>query len=75
MSAQLLEMLSPFATNGRCEKTSYDDFYLEVSGSGSSSAQQGIPEQIGVAVHVVGGRSFAALPAILRHAVQVIAST
>lgn len=69
MSAQLLELLSQFASNGQCEKTSYDDFYLEVHSS--PAAQQDAAEQAGAGVRVIGGDSFHVLPAMLRHAVQV----
>ena len=73
VSAQLLALLSTFAANGQCEKTSYDDFYLEVHATSSTiTSQQDCSPPTEGTVHVVGDSSFAALPAVLQLAVQVL---
>ena len=73
VSAQLLALLSTYAANGQCEKTSYDDFYLEVHATSSAiTSQQDCSLPTDGAVHVVGDSSFAALPAVLQQAVQVL---
>lgn len=52
VSAQLLALLSTFAANGQCEKTSYDDFYLEVHSSSSAEVvPQGCSASAGEGVH------------------------
>ena len=72
VSAQILTLISQHAKNGNCEKTSYDDFYVEVIFDSASLAETEIwlPPADHV-VHVLGGGSFSALPAVLKRAVQV----
>ncbi|KAL3159483.1 hypothetical protein ABBQ38_009904 [Trebouxia sp. C0009 RCD-2024] len=71
VSAQVLALISQHATNGECEKTSYDDFYIEVVPDGASlrTAETWMPSADHI-VHVIGGTSFGALPAVLKCAVQ-----
>lgn len=75
VSAQVLALISQHATNGECEKTSYDDFYIEVVPDGASlrTAETWMPSADHI-VHVIGGTSFGALPAVLKCAVQVTRS-
>ena len=72
VSAQLLTLISQHATNGNCERTSYDDFYVEVMPDSASlaKAEKWLPPADHV-MHVLGGASFGALPAVLKWAVQV----
>ena len=72
MSAQILALISQHATSGECEKTSYDDFYIEVQPCASqlSAAAAWLPP-VDTEVHILGGSSFTALPATLKQAVQV----
>lgn len=71
VSAQILALITQHAANGQCEKTSYDDFYLEVSAGPSmlSSAAVWVPPA-DTGLHILGGGSFDALPAMLKWAVQ-----
>ena len=72
VSAQVLTLISQHATNGNCEKTSYDDFYVEVMPDSAKLAKAEtwvLPAD--QAVHVLGGSSFSTLPAVLKWAVQV----
>lgn len=72
VSAQLLALLSTFAANGQCEKTSYDDFYLEIHSSMSAGdIKQDLQLSADQEVHVIGGSKMDMLPAILCQAVQV----
>ena len=72
VSAQILSLISQHATNGQCEKTSYDDFYLEVLPEASAlpalAAWQPLADH---EVHILGGSDFSALPAVLKLGVQV----
>ena len=72
VSAQILTLISQSATNGNCEKTSYDDFYVEIVPDNASLVKAGtwLPPADHV-VHVLGDGSFSALPAVLKCAVQV----
>ena len=72
VSAQVLTLISQHAMNDNCEKTSYDDFYLEVLPDSASlaKAETWLPPA-DQAVHVLGGGSFSTLPAVLKQAVQV----
>ena len=71
VSAQILAVISQHATNGECEKTSYDDFYLEVLPDSSVliTAETWLPAADSE-VHVIGGSDFAALPAVLKWAAK-----
>lgn len=72
VSAQLLALLSTFAANGQCEKTSYDDFYLEVHSSKAAvHNQQRWEPAADQEVHIIGSAGMETLPDILRQAVQV----
>ena len=73
VSAQILGLISQHATNRQCERTSYDDFYLEVVPADAQlSAIDGwkLPNQN--ELHILGDIDFTALPAVLKCAVQVI---
>lgn len=72
VSAQLLALLSTFAANGQCEKTSYDDFYLEIHSSKAAvHGQQRREPAADQEVHVIGNTGLDKLPDILRQAVEV----
>ncbi|KAA6424352.1 MAG: DNA polymerase eta-like [Trebouxia sp. A1-2] len=72
VSAQVLALISQHATNGQCEKTSYDDFYLEVLPDAAklSASDAWIPPS-SVDLHILGGTGFHALPPILKWGAQV----
>ena len=72
VSAQVLALISQHATNGQCEKTSYDDFYLEVLPDAASLTASDAwfpPNNVGL--HILGGTGFNALPPILKRGLQV----
>lgn len=73
VSAQILALISQHATNRQCEKTSYDDFYLEVVPADAQlSASDGWQPPDHSKMHILGDTSWAALPAVLKWAVQVM---
>ena len=67
VSAQVLALISQHATNGQCEKTSYDDFYLEVLPDAAklTASDAWFPPN-NVDLHILGGIGFNALPPILK---------
>ena len=72
VSAQVLALISQHATNGQCEKTSYDDFYLEVLPDAAKlTASDAWFPPSNVDLHVLGDTGFNALPPILKWGVQV----
>ena len=73
VSAQILALVSQQATNRQCEKTSYDDFYLEVMPADAQlSASDGWQPPDHSDMHILGDSSFTELPAVLKWAVQVM---
>jgi len=65
-------LISQHATNGQCEKTSYDDFYLEVLPDAAKlTASDAWFPPSNVDLHVLGDTGFNALPPILKWGVQV----
>ncbi|KAL0031278.1 hypothetical protein WJX77_012706 [Trebouxia sp. C0004] len=72
VSAQVLALISPHATNGQCEKTSYDDFYLEVIPDAAKlTASDAWSPPSDIDLHILGETGFDALPPILKWGVQV----
>ena len=72
VSAQILALISQHATTGQCEKTSYDDFYLEVLPDAAKlTALDAWAPPSNIDLHILGGTGFNALPPILKRGVQV----
>ena len=70
VSAQILALISQYATNGQCEKTSYDDFYVEVVQGASAAACVAWEPPADSELHILGGGSFHMLPLVLQLGAQ-----